>query len=72
MLKSNVPMAGRKGLPLQRLGRLCRFLDMTPAHCRAFFAAKCPARKQQQLQRKNGQASLAVFGLNFGHAPKTH
>jgi|TARA_A200000159_G_scaffold77051_1_gene71362 hypothetical protein len=44
-----------KQMPRQRLGRLCRFLDMTPARCGAFFAAKCPARKQQQLQRKTAR-----------------
>jgi len=28
--------------------------------------------KTATIATQNGQASLAVFGLNFGHAPKTH
>jgi len=28
--------------------------------------------KTTAIATQNGQASLAVFGLNFGHAPKTH
>jgi hypothetical protein len=45
----------KKRVPRQRLGGLCRFLEMTPARCRGFFAAKCPAQKQQQLQRKTAR-----------------
>ena len=28
--------------------------------------------KTTAIATQNGQASLAVFGLNFGHAPKAH
>jgi hypothetical protein len=55
MLKLKVPVAGRKRLTWQRLGRLCRFLDVTPARCVGFFAAKRPDKKQQQLQRKTAR-----------------
>jgi hypothetical protein len=39
----------------QRLEGLCRFLDMMPARCGVFFAAKRPHQKQQQLQRKTAR-----------------
>jgi hypothetical protein len=50
-----------KGVSKQRPDRLCRFLDVMPARCHTFFAAKRPVRKQQQSQYKNGQANLAVW-----------
>lgn len=28
--------------------------------------------KTTAIATQNGQANLAVFGLNFGHAPKAH